>query len=678
MSATQEKLAAFEALGFAKHGEVGEQTYGECIFCGKETKFYINTRTGEWDCKVCGAEGNLYTFLNKLWEMCKADTQTKDYAKISQDRGIPITWLKKAGLVFFRDKNLWLLPVRNEESKIISFRLAMPPRYKSYALAGLGVHLYGLETLYNQERAGEPVYVCEGEWDALALRVMLFRDNEKGIAVAVPGANMKWQDRWLRGIGGRDIVLCFDNDKSGKEGAEKAAKSLEGVARSIRVLTWPEGLPDGFDIRDLHKSGGGIDDLAECIGDNLLGELGNGAPDEAPPCSFAEAAEVFKRYLKWTAQMEDELRIAYAVALSPQMPGEPLWVYIVGPPGCGKTVILESMDKSPNCVYQSSITARTLLSGYAASKDPSLIPRLIGKTFVLKDFTEVLDMPRTDRDEVFAVLRGAFDGKVERDFGNNVKRVYHGKFAMLAGVTNAIYGNRSTSLGERFLIYNAFADTTVSRREIVRAAMAQFSHETAMREELARISASFLKRKVDMENLPHIPPAIMTKIEACAMLLTALRASVERDQYTGRIRYIPDMEVATRAAKQLQKLAYCLALVEDSPTVTEKMYRLVARVTAHTCSDLPLLVFNTLIKAGEPLTRAEIAARTNLSSENFEIVLKDMEVLNVVRAAPLQGLSREKKYRLSQDYVAAWREAEISEKKHGMKIAFKRTFMKEK
>ena len=45
------KLRVFESFGFSASGNTGTQIYGDCIFCGKHNKFYINTEDGRWDCK---------------------------------------------------------------------------------------------------------------------------------------------------------------------------------------------------------------------------------------------------------------------------------------------------------------------------------------------------------------------------------------------------------------------------------------------------------------------------------------------------------------------------------------------------------------------------------------------------------------------------------------------------
>ena len=56
---------------FRFHGvEIEDKGYGQaigiCPFCLKDGKFYVKTKNGLWDCKVCGRKGNPVTFLREI------------------------------------------------------------------------------------------------------------------------------------------------------------------------------------------------------------------------------------------------------------------------------------------------------------------------------------------------------------------------------------------------------------------------------------------------------------------------------------------------------------------------------------------------------------------------------------------------------------------------------------
>src|SRR5262245_44795297 len=56
----------FEMFGvaFGKPNSSGEALAEECPWCGKD-RFYLNVEKGQYDCKHCGEQGNVYTFLTK-------------------------------------------------------------------------------------------------------------------------------------------------------------------------------------------------------------------------------------------------------------------------------------------------------------------------------------------------------------------------------------------------------------------------------------------------------------------------------------------------------------------------------------------------------------------------------------------------------------------------------------
>jgi hypothetical protein len=44
-------------------GSGGNQAIGECPFCGKSDKFYVNCESGQWQCFSCALKGNVPSFL---------------------------------------------------------------------------------------------------------------------------------------------------------------------------------------------------------------------------------------------------------------------------------------------------------------------------------------------------------------------------------------------------------------------------------------------------------------------------------------------------------------------------------------------------------------------------------------------------------------------------------------
>jgi hypothetical protein len=234
------------------------------------------------------------------------------------------------------------------------------------------------------------------------------------------------------------------------------------------------------------------------------------------------------------------------------------------------------------------LTPRLLISGYYTKDgDPSLIPRIQGKTLVLKDYTEVLSMAHQGREEVYSILRGAYDGRAERVFGNGVRREYTDcYFTIVAGVTSAIHGDTRATLGERFLKYELIPpgpegmDPTMQVKQAMLQATGDDREHEQLGLEAQSVVRAFLDREWDPSSIPLVPDEMLERLVALSQLVAYLRAGVDRN-WSGDLAYRPRPEIGTRLGKQLVKLLRFLALVHGEP-VNQKHYELVERTAMYT------------------------------------------------------------------------------------------------
>jgi hypothetical protein len=111
--------------------------------------------------------------------------------------------------------------------------------------------------------------------------------------------------------------------------------------------------------------------------------------------------------------------------------GDPAWLFIVAPPGTGKTTIcIMGSARLPEVQMLGGFTPHTFLSGFSGRREPGLLEKL-GETtekngkfitvgdaiFLAKDFTTVLSMHREKRGEVLAQLREIHDGEFRLSWG---------------------------------------------------------------------------------------------------------------------------------------------------------------------------------------------------------------------------------------------------------------------
>ncbi|MDZ7699907.1 MAG: DUF3987 domain-containing protein [Deltaproteobacteria bacterium] len=102
------------------------------------------------------------------------------------------------------------------------------------------------------------VLIAEGEKDADKVRALGFT------ATTNAGGADKWRAEYNEALTGKDVVLLPDNDKAGRGHVDKIAKSLIGVAKSIRILELPNR-PDKGDVSDWIEAGGTKKELDRLI-----------------------------------------------------------------------------------------------------------------------------------------------------------------------------------------------------------------------------------------------------------------------------------------------------------------------------------------------------------------------------------------------------------------------------
>lgn len=340
-----------------------------------------------------------------------------------------------------------------------------------------------------------------------------------------------------------------------------------------------------------------------------------------------EVLEVVKRWLRIADEEAFDVIMAAAAAI--YLPGDPLWLQVVAPPGGTKSELLRALQ-GPRVVSISTMTPQTLISGLKGDGEKvDLLPKLDGKLLVVKDFTSILSKKAEDSTAIFADLREAYDGYLEKSFGSGVGiKSYHATFGLIAGVTPAIdmYRTIHALLGERFLRVNVLGD----EEGAIRQASELEGQEAAMRGELGRaISGSLHMASEWMDSDVLVEGRFLEQLRALAQATAALRSPVARDRQH-RVLYRPQREIGTRLVKQLQKLAKALANWRERLLVTAEDYATVRRVALDGVPSGRVGVLGALLDADGWLTTKQVGQAASLPTETASEHLEDLWMLDLL------------------------------------------------
>lgn len=288
--------------------------------------------------------------------------------------------------------------------------------------------------------------------------------------------------------------------------------------------------------------------------------------DDVTPCTRKEYFAVISEKLVIGEMQRQQMDIFYAtIVANLKTSGRPVWLLIIGPPGCGKTLPMMGVQHSPFTYSCSSFRPTALISGWGVKggQDVSMLPKLQNKILMVKDMSSLLSQHSEVVNEIMGLLRDAYDGSCARTYGTGVERRYASKFGFIGAATPDIdtHWSLNVRLGERFLRFRVKStlDQVYGKIDL---SLANIKGETNVDAIIEKASLGYLKHLTrEKVELPHL--AMQKEIGRLAQLGAILRTSVARQSYSRQILVIPEWEEATRYAKQLAKLALGLAFLRE-------------------------------------------------------------------------------------------------------------------
>jgi len=340
--------------------------------------------------------------------------------------------------------------------------------------------------------------------------------------------------------------------------------------------------------------------------------------------------EPFERWL-YMPDARPLLAVLGTVAAN-RLEGDAVWLVLVGPPGGGKSEILQSVAGLPNVHPTGTLTEPALLSGTPkrekeADAKGGLL-RAIGDFGILlcKDFGSVLNMQRDSRAAVLAAMREIYDGSWTRHVGTDGGRTLHwaGKVGLIAGCTPTIDRHHAVmgSMGERFVLFRM---PEVDSAEQARRALAHAGRERAMRAELSgaveRLFAGGLTEPRQLDE------AERDRLVALSTLAVRCRSAIERDGYTREIELIPEPEAPTRLIVVLERL---LAGLDAIGADREQAWSVIVKAAVDSVPALRWAIIQQLADAG-PTETSRIAEALGYPTPTARRALEELTAHGVAQ-----------------------------------------------
>lgn len=601
-----------------------------CPFCEKEGHFHFFDTT-QFGCKVCGEKGNVYELIKQIYHK----HTVADIGELAKERKLP-----ERAMADFRYNKLngtVIVPTFNKGTMNNLYKVVkIEGKYRLLGTPGL------TQTLYNwPETSEDEVWMCEGQWDKCAA-VAIIGTTHNITPISIPGANTM-KDSWCGAFAGKDVVLIFDNDDAGRKGMEKAIKVFEESAqkpRSLKKVVWPASSPEKYDLRDFwiehgRKSYGMLKELIKPIESPEAVKITMKAVEEDYSCdSYDKALTSFESAFHTTVDMRAALACVMASIYSIRIPGEQLWLKIIGPPGCGKTRIAKAISGSEHVVTKSTFNG--LFSGWTddSEDDPGLIPEIAGRTLIVKDADPLLKNPNIER--IMAELRDFYDKDASVSFRNRRKYEYRDiKATIIICGTQVLRAADQSFLGERFL--SVEMDMRPSDEKLIKEKMMHRSLEVAMGvkkdPEIAIMSSmkGWVNHLKDRKLDSTIDKEFQDNIMGLCSLTALLRTNVDRD-FKGRITSPPMSEIPTRLIGQSIVASLALSAVFGVNKAGQEVYSVIQKIHRDTINPRSnrFLICETLLES-PGIDAFDLLESTNLPKSTLQEEMADLEVLGFIQ-----------------------------------------------
>lgn len=360
-----------------------------------------------------------------------------------------------------------------------------------------------------------------------------------------------------------------------------------------------------------------------------LAAVERAAPRVMAAHSEAPIDRVIRLFREWLYLPDPgPVQIVMGALVANYLPGHPVWLLLVAPPGGGKTEILLPLSGLPRVHLVSTLTEASLLSGTPnRERDKNSkggLLRSVGSfgVIVLKDFTSVLSMDSNVRTPLLAALREIHDGSWTRWLGTDGGKSlsWAGKLALLAGCTPTIDRHHAVmaAMGQRFISYRL---PVADEDALTERALAQGGQQRRMEGELADAVAAYFKGLSIPNELPALEKPERDYLIDLSTFVVRCRSSVERDAYSREIELVPDPEVPGRLAITLAQLLAGLKVAGVHPV---DRHRLIQKTGLDSIPALRRRIVSLLARETSPIATTDVATGVDHPTGTVRRALEDL------------------------------------------------------
>lgn len=293
----------------------------------------------------------------------------------------------------------------------------------------------------------------------------------------------------------------------------------------------------------------------------------------------------------------EAIRIALASVAGHKNKKEvPVWLFVLGASGTGKSLIPELISPYPETYRLNSITANTLLSGLPKSKGGSSLLLDIGTKndhsgiLIFPDFTTTISR-RDDTVKVIAGdLREVYDGHLMKNTGSGKQLKWEGKVTIIAMATpelERLWGPMR-GLGERFVQVRWGRSDGISQAS---KAFTQIGKEQEIKATVRELSKEFISHTSAIFPDPLDP--IASGVAHISEITAILRAGAARDDRSKKLEDVNEPEGNTRFFKAIIQIARAHAAMFRREMVIED-YQLASRVAIDSIPPVRLQVVRSI------------------------------------------------------------------------------------